>query len=362
MASVHIELPHHTYAIQIEAGLFGLAGQRIWDVVPHGRCALVSDRTVSTFYGQPLTDSLEQVGFQVSRVDLEAGESHKNAASIERLYRGFLEDRLERNSPVIALGGGVVGDMAGFAAATYRRGVPFVQCPTSLLAMVDSSVGGKTGFNVPEGKNLIGAFHQPELVLIDPTVLRSLPRRELLCGIAECIKHAVIRDSDLFEWMGANAQAILALDDAVMVELIERNVSIKANVVMEDEKEHGVRAHLNFGHTFAHAIEATAGYGEILHGEAVALGMLAATRASVEAGLCEGGLLDSLESLLGVFGLPTASELPENPILEEAMRHDKKVTDDRVRLILPEALGRITIRDDLSPACVRTGWDHIRQL
>ena len=161
--------------------------------------------------------------------------------------------------------------------------------------------------------------------------------------------------------MRENAQSILALDDAVMVELIERNVSIKAKVVMEDEKEHGVRAHLNFGHTFAHAIEATAGYGEILHGEAVALGMLAATRASVEAGLCEEGLLDSLEVLLDAFGLATSSDLPENAILEEAMRHDKKVIDDRIRLILPEALGRITIRDDLSPVCVRSGWDHIRQ-
>ena len=361
MASVHVELPHHTYAIQIEAGLLDLAGQRVWDVVPHGRCALVSDRTVSALYAQPMTVSLEQVGFRVSRVDLDAGESYKNAASIERLYRGFLEDRLERNSPVIALGGGVVGDMAGFAAATYRRGVPFVQCPTTLLAMVDSSVGGKTGFNVPEGKNLIGAFHQPDLVLIDPTVLRSLPHRELLCGIAECIKHAVIRDPSLFEWMRENAQSILALDDEVMVELIERNVSIKAKVVMEDEKEHGVRAHLNFGHTFAHAIEATAGYGQILHGEAVALGMLAATRASVEAGLCEGAVLDSLEALLGAFGLPTSSDLPETAILEEAMRHDKKVIDDRIRLILPEALGCIVIRDDLSATCVRTGWDHIRQ-
>ena len=229
------------------------------------------------------------------------------------------------------------------------------------VAMVDSSVGGKTGFNVPEGKNLIGAFHQPDLVLIDPTVLRSLPHRELLCGIAECIKHAVIRDPSLFEWMRENAQSILALDDEVMVELIERNVSIKAKVVMEDEKEHGVRAHLNFGHTFAHAIEATAGYGEILHGEAVALGMLAATRASVEAGICQAALLDSLENLLRAFGLTTQSDLPANAILEEAMRHDKKVIDDRIRLILPEALGQIAIRDDLSSACVQAGWDHIRQ-
>ncbi|MDG2049235.1 MAG: 3-dehydroquinate synthase [Myxococcota bacterium] len=361
MASVHIELPQNSYAIHIEAGLLGLAGERVRGGAPHARCALVSDQTVSALYAQPTTASLEQAGFQVSRVDLDSGESNKNAASIERLYRGFLEDRLERSSPVIALGGGVVGDMAGFAAATYRRGVPFVQCPTTLLAMVDSSVGGKTGFNVPEGKNLIGAFHQPALVLIDPTVLRTLPDRELLCGIAECVKHAVIREPELFEWMKKNAQSILELDDAVIVELIERNVSIKAQVVMEDEKEHGVRAHLNFGHTFAHAIEATAGYGKVLHGEAVALGMLAATRASVEAGLCDVALLDSLERLLDTFGFETACALPDDVILEKAMRHDKKVIDDRVRLILPEALGRITIRDDLSPSCIRAGWNHIRQ-
>ena len=200
---------------------------------------------------------------------LPGGEASKNLDSVRALYDVLLERRLERGSPVIALGGGVTGDMVGFVAATYLRGVPFVQCPTTLLAMVDSSVGGKVGVNVPQGKNLIGAFHQPVAVIADTLALRTLPARELRCGLAECIKHAVIRDPKLFAWTRANMPSLLALDADALAELVARNVAIKAAVVTEDEKETGVRAHLNFGHTFAHAIEAVTGYGVILHGEAV---------------------------------------------------------------------------------------------
>lgn len=360
MARVHVELPHHAYQIEIAAGLFSELGERVQAVAPHARCALVSDATVGGLYAAAAAESLDQARYTISRVELEPGEAHKNLTSIEKIYSVLLEDRLERSSPVIALGGGVVGDMAGFAAATYRRGVPFVQCPTTLLAMVDSSVGGKTGFNVPEGKNLIGAFHQPVLVLIDPSVLQTLPRREMLCGLAECIKHAVIRDPNLFDWMRENVGSILEIDVGTMTELIERNVAIKASVVMEDEREQGVRAHLNLGHTFAHVIEATAGYGEILHGEAVALGMLAATRSAVEAKLCPSATLDAIQTLLDEFGFPLHCELPDEETLNAVMRHDKKVIDDRVRLILPERLGRVVIRDDLSPSCVRAGWNQIR--
>lgn len=360
MARVDIELPHHTYAIEIDPGLLARLGERVHGVAPHARCALVSDANVRALYGEAAEASLLAAGYATTRADIEPGEAHKSLATVETLYQALLGDSLERGSPVIALGGGVVGDLAGFVAATYRRGVPFVQCPTTLLAMVDSSVGGKTGFNVPEGKNMIGAFHQPALVVIDPELLSSLPLRELRCGLAECIKHAVIRDPSLFDWIAGNAARILALEPDALVELVRRNVEIKAAVVVEDERERGVRAHLNFGHTFAHAIEATAGYGEILHGEAVALGMLAATRTAIEAGLCDASLLDDLTAVVEAFGLDTRCGLADSAALDAAMRQDKKVVGGRVRLVVPDRLGHVVIRNDIGPECVRAGWDQIR--
>lgn len=361
MARVNVELEQHAYDIVIEPGLLERIGESVRAVAPHARCALISDEQVDAIYGDVASASLRSAGYEPTRACLPAGESGKNLASVEKLYAALLADRLERRSPVISLSGGVIGDMTGFVAATYRRGVPFVQCPTSLLAMVDSSVGGKTGFNVPEGKNLIGAFHQPVVVLIDPEVLKTLPERELRCGLAECIKHAVIRDASLFDWLGAEADAIRKLEVDTLVELIRRNVEIKARVVMEDPFEAGVRAHLNFGHTFAHAIEATAGYGEILHGEAVALGMLAATRTAIEFGLCEESLFERLTEVIGGFGLATRAPLADDERLEEVMRHDKKVIGDRVRLVLPDGLGSVVIRDDVPPGCVRAGWRQIRE-
>jgi len=360
MARVTITLPHHRYDIVIEAGVLDALGDRVRAVVPHDRCALITDDAVRALHGDRALASLRKAGYQATSASLPPGERQKNLASVERLYAALLADRLERRSPVIALGGGVVGDMAGFVAATYLRGVPFVQCPTTLLAMVDSSVGGKTGFNVPEGKNLIGAFHQPALVVVDPQVLGTLPERELRCGLAECIKHAVIRDPDLLDWIAAEAPALQALDPGALAELVRRNVEIKARVVMEDERESGVRAHLNFGHTFAHAIEATSGYGSILHGEAVALGMLAATRTAIEMGLCEPPLLERLVAVLETFGLATRSRLADDAALLAAMRHDKKVIGDRVRLVLPDGPGHVVIRDDVPEACVRAGWAQIR--
>jgi 3-dehydroquinate synthase len=288
------------------------------------------------------------------------GERHKQLSTVARIYDALVRADADRASTLVTFGGGVIGDMAGFAAATYLRGMPFVQCPTTLLAMVDSSVGGKTGFNVAEGKNLIGAFHQPVLVVIDPDVLRSLPDRELRCGLAECVKHAVIRDGSLLDWIGDHADAIRAHDPASLAELIRRNVEIKARVVMADERESGERAHLNFGHTFAHAIEATAGYGEIQHGEAVALGMLAATRTAVELGLCDAKLLERLTAVLADLGLATDVRLADEAALEQAMRHDKKVIGDRLRLILPDRSGGVVIRDDVPGDAVRAGWAQIR--
>jgi 3-dehydroquinate synthase len=360
MASVKIELPEHRYEIRIEPGSLGALGAELRALAPHGQCALVADSAVQALYGEAVEKSLIAAGYTPVSAVVSGGEAAKNLATVEELYGVLLESRLERRSPLIALGGGITGDVAGFVAATYLRGVPFVQCPTTLLAMVDSSVGGKTGVNVPQGKNLIGAFHQPVLVVADPLVLRTLPARELRCGIAECIKHAIIRDERLFSFIESGLEAILAISTEEITDLIQRNVEIKAAVVMEDEREQGVRAHLNFGHTFGHAIESTTGYGAVLHGEAVGLGMLAAARVAADLGLCGEDLASRLQELLLAVGLPIRVDLPDNATLCESMRHDKKVIDQRIRLILPLALGEVEIHDDVPEACIHAGWDFIR--
>jgi 3-dehydroquinate synthase len=369
MARVEIELPHHRYEVIIEPGVLANLGGITASLARHARCALFGDANVLALHGAAARASLEAADYEVVVGEIAPGESNKTLASIERIYDVLLDARLERGSPLIALGGGVTGDMVGFAAATYLRGVPFVQCPTTLLAMVDSSVGGKTGVNVAQGKNLIGAFYQPVAVVADPWVLGSLPVRELRCGLAECIKHGVIRDESLFEFIEQNVGVFLsAAEDTAsataaadtMAELVRRNVEIKASVVIEDEKERGVRAHLNFGHTFAHAIEATAGYGEIQHGEAVALGMRAATRVAAELGICDASVQGRLSDLCEAGGLPTRIELASDDVLQGAMRHDKKVVGSRVRFVLPTRIGEVVLRDDVPPECITAGWAEIR--
>ncbi len=361
MARVTIELPQCRYDVVIEPGALENVGETVRSRAPHDRCALLADRTVSDLHGRSVEHSLRRAGYEPVTSALELGEANKTFDTVQRLYDVLLDGRLERRSPVIALGGGVTGDTAGFVAATYLRGVPLVQCPTTLLAMVDSSVGGKTGVNVPQGKNLIGAFYQPVAVVIDPLVLATLPPRALRCGLAECVKHGVIRDESLFEFIRARLPQILAADPETMVELVRRNIEIKAAVVMQDERETGVRAHLNFGHTFAHAIEATTGYGKIEHGEAVSLGMLAATRTAVELDLCDKALLQRLEALLQAADMPVRVELPPDDELTAAMQLDKKVSGGRTRFVLPDRMGNVVVRDDVPPGCVRAGWREIRR-
>lgn len=360
MAVVKITLPHHRYEILIEPGVLGRVGSRLREIAPHDRCGVVADRSVWALHGGNLNEALLGANYAPVLATVEPGEPSKSLSVVEEVHSTFFDAHLERRSPILALGGGVAGDIAGFVAATHLRGVPFVQCPTTLLAMVDSSVGGKTGVNVPQGKNLLGAFHQPILVAADPLVLSSLPEREFRCGLAECIKHAVIRDPALFDFIGRHMSALLALSIEELVELIRLNVEIKAAVVMEDEREGGVRAHLNLGHTFGHAIEACAGYGRVLHGEAVALGMVAAMRTASELGICPAHLETDLVELLRSAGLPVQMELPEAERLDSAMRMDKKVAGDRLHLVLPTRIGEVEIRDDVPEECIRAGWDAIR--
>lgn len=361
MSTVDLTLPHHRYAIRIEPGALHQLGEAVRDVAPHERAAIIVDEAIADSHGRVAARALEAAGYNTRVAVMPHGEHHKTLGTVRALYDVLLEHRMERKSPVIALGGGITGDTAGFVAATYLRGVPLIQAPTTLLAMVDASVGGKVGVNVPQGKNLIGAFHQPAAVVIDPDTLATLPGRELRCGLAECVKHAVIRNADLFDWLNQHADALLRLDRAAMTELIERNVRIKAAVVIEDEKEAGVRAHLNFGHTFAHAIESATQH-HYLHGEAVALGMTAATRLAVAQRQLPAEILDRLIKLLEKIGLPTAApDLPENEALLDAMRLDKKVADGRIRLVLPDRLGAVSIADDTPDPAIAAAWDALRQ-
>jgi len=357
---VSVVLPHHSYEVVVEPGALARLGEIARGCAKADRCALITDSNIVGLHADAATESLRGAGYEPLVAAIDSGESNKNLDTVRELYDRLLDARLERKSPVIALGGGVTGDTAGFVAATYLRGVPFIQCPTTLLAMVDSSVGGKVGVNVPQGKNLIGAFHQPVAVVADPLVLRTLPARELRCGLAECVKHAIISDESLFTFIEENAEAIGAVDLEVTSELIKRNVAIKAAVVAADEREAGVRAHLNLGHTFGHAIEATSGYGSIQHGEAVALGLVAAATAAGRAGVCDASVAQRVAHLLQRLGLATEANLADNDALYAAMQLDKKVQNDRIRFVLPTGVGAVTIRDDLERKTIDAAWDTIR--
>ncbi len=279
MSSLQVGLGERAYPIHIGAGLLPRAGALLG--AGHGQHAvIVTNATVAAHYLAPLEKSLRGLGMRVDAVLLPDGERHKNLATLDDLLTRLLEKSVDRATILFALGGGVIGDIAGFAAAIYQRGIPLVQIPTTLLAQVDSSVGGKTGVNHPLGKNMIGAFWQPRAVIIDTDCLRSLPLRELRAGLAEVIKYGAIRDAEFFAWLEANLSALLATDAAALTHAIHRSCTIKAEIVAADERESGERALLNFGHTFGHAIEAAQGYGEWLHGEAVAAGMVCAARLS----------------------------------------------------------------------------------
>lgn len=358
---VSVVLPHHRYEVIVEPGALGRLGSIARSIAPADRCALLSDARVAALHGDAARAALEAANYDVLVTTFTPGETNKTLDTVRGIYDELLDARLERRSPVVALGGGVTGDTAGFVAATYLRGVPFIQCPTTLLAMVDSSVGGKVGVNVPQGKNLIGAFHQPVVVIADPLVLSTLPLRETRCGLAECVKHAVIRDASLFDFIEAEADPILRLEPETVAELVRRNVAIKAAVVSEDERESGVRAHLNLGHTFGHAIEATTGYGPIQHGEAVALGLIAACHAAALHGLCDGDVPQRVRALLSRLGLPVAAPLADDATLLAAMRLDKKVRDTRIRFVLPTEIGAVAMRDDLEPATISAAWSAIRE-
>ena len=360
MRRLDVSLPHCRYEIVVGAGALAHLGDELRRVASHRQCALLADRHVLQHYGDAVAASLRAAGYAVVSHAFDAGEDRKSLQTVSELYEVLLGAKLERASPVIALGGGVAGDTVGFTAATYLRGVPLVQCPTTLLSMVDSSVGGKVGVNVAQGKNLIGAFYQPVLVVIDPQTLRTLPARELRCGLAECVKHGLLGDAELFAWTETNLDRIMAMEPAALEELVARNVALKAGVVMRDEKEVAERALLNLGHTFAHAIEATCGYGVLQHGEAVGLGLLAAASLSVRTGNCRPEVYERIRSIVRAIGLPIDATLPPTDALLEAMRYDKKSRDGHLRLILLDGIGTARIVSDVDSAAVAEAWAAIR--
>ena len=336
-----------SYAITIGRGL--LVDSHLWSEIIGSRgVVLVTDDQVGPLYAERLQSALPTLD-RFTHITLPAGEQQKSMASVQQILDAALADRHERQSLFLALGGGVVGDMTGFAASLFLRGAEFVQIPTTLLAQVDSSVGGKTGVNHPMGKNLIGAFHQPKRVIIDLDTLSTLGDREYAAGLAEVIKYGLIRDAAFFQWLVAQVSALQARDIPTLASAIERSCAIKAAVVMEDEQERGVRANLNFGHTFGHAIERLQGYGEWLHGEAVAAGMVMAARLSVRRGNLESAVVDQLLSFQQQVGLPVKppAGLTAADFLD-AMASDKKVTAGKIRYILLNQLGEACVAEDVT--------------
>jgi 3-dehydroquinate synthase len=343
MRKVRVELGERSYDISIERGLLKELGPMTAALGLKGRAALVTNPTVGALYAETAVKSLETAGFKTAVITVPDGEEYKSLEEAGKVFDALIEGRFERTSPIVALGGGVIGDMAGFVAATYLRGVPFIQVPTTLLSQVDSSVGGKTGVNHPKGKNLIGAFYQPRAVFIDPEVLKTLDERELRAGLAEVIKYGVIWDSSFFAFLEENADKLLAPGEEI-IKAIEKSCAIKAEVVGKDEREEGMRAILNFGHTFGHAIEALSGYGTFRHGEAVAIGMaMAAGLSAVLGGSKE--CAPRITALLKKLGMPSAPPAIGAESFIDAMRLDKKVSSGRIRFILASEMGKVFLKE-----------------
>ncbi len=356
--TARVALAGHAYEVVIGSGLIGEAGQRIRPLLARPMVAVVADEQVNALHGQKLADALGDAGVAAEVVSVPPGEAAKSFAGLERLCDQLLALELERGDVIVAFGGGVVGDLAGFAAAIFKRGIDFVQIPTTLLAQVDSSVGGKTAIDTPRGKNLIGAFHQPKLVLADLALLDTLPARELRCGYAEVLKYGLLGDKAFFGWLEANGQRALAREPAALIEAVGRSVDMKAEIVSQDEREGGVRALLNLGHTFGHALEAESGFSESLkHGEAVAAGCAMAFRFSAQLGLCPPSDAQRAEQGIAAAGLPARLDdldipVPAAPALLARMVQDKKAKAGRLTFILVRGIGQAFVAEGVESEAV----------
>ena len=352
MQTLHVALGERSYPIHIGRGLL-TQPELILPYLKRKQVAIVTNTTVAPLYLEKLAQPLRDAGVKVISIVLPDGEAYKNAATLNLIYDALLENRCERSTTVIALGGGVIGDLAGYAAATYLRGVPFIQVPTTLLSQVDSSVGGKTGINHPLGKNMIGAFYQPQLVLADIDTLSTLPERELSAGLAEVIKYGLIRDEPFFKWQEANMQKLLALDTEAMSYAIYRSCENKAEVVAADEREAGERALLNLGHTFGHAIENAMGYGVWLHGEAVAVGTMMAADLSRRLGWLNAADISRISAIFEEARLPVIAPALGVERYLDLMGLDKKVVDGKIRLVLQQGIGKSLVTSDYDMALLK---------
>lgn len=344
MQTVHVALKDRSYNIHIENGLLNKSGELIARLPVRKNITIITNSTIAPLYLDRLKTKLINAGFNVHEIILPDGENHKNLNTISNIYNELIKMDLDRNSSILALGGGVVGDMAGFAAATFFRGVPYIQIPTTLLSQVDSSVGGKTGVNLTGGKNLVGAFYQPKIVIIDPEVLKTLEVNELRAGIAEVIKYGVILDSKFFQYLESNIDKAFKLDYMTITHIIKTCCSIKANITSQDEKEKGIRSYLNFGHTIGHAVEALTHYNKFIHGEAVSIGMAAVSKISEYWQFTDRSNTDRLLTLLKRSGLPT--ELPAFTLNDYivTMLKDKKRAEAGINMVLMKQIGEVFLK------------------
>lgn len=341
MRTLTVNLGERSYPIHVGEKLLPRIAEFVQQVGCRGKIAIVTNPTVAALYLGPVQEQLSHSGFDVTSILVPDGEEHKNLTSLATIYDRLIADRFGRDASLVALGGGVVGDMAGFAAATVLRGISYVQIPTTLLAQVDSSIGGKTGINHREGKNLIGAFYQPRLVVIDLESLRTLPRREFVAGLAEVIKYGIIADPELFALLEEEMERVLAREGTLLEQIVAASCAIKAGIVEQDEREAGLRSVLNFGHTVGHALEAVTHYGRFLHGEAVAIGMVCAASISVHQGVCDEQSFKRIRRVIAAAGLPV--EIPPDISLMDTVKRvevDKKSAGGKIKLILCQGIGK----------------------
>jgi 3-dehydroquinate synthase len=354
METIRVELAERSYDIAIGTNVLKKIGDNLksFDLSP--RIAIVSNPTVFSLYGKPVVNAIKKAGFNAVTISIPDGEAYKDLLWLQRIYNELLTHKLDRSSALIALGGGVIGDITGFAASTYMRGIAYVQIPTTLLAQVDSSVGGKTGVNHKLGKNMIGTFWQPRLVWIDVDTLKTLPKRELVSGLAEVIKYGVIYDEDLFRTLEAKKEKILKLDRKILTHIIKRSCEIKADVVSKDERESGLRSILNFGHTIGHAIETATDYKRYLHGEAVALGMCLEAQLSQDLDFIDKKSVVRIKELVDSFGLPSAlpADIDTDRMLI-SMQLDKKAVAGKLKFILTEKIGRVRIHKGITEKVIK---------
>lgn len=354
MEKITVNLGERSYDIMIGSEILNGIGEQLKSFNLSPKIAIMSNSTVFSLYGEQVADSVRKAGFDLLTVIIPDGEEHKNILTLQHIYSELLRYKLDRKSALIALGGGVVGDITGFAASTYMRGIAYIQIPTTLLAQVDSSVGGKTGIDHELGKNMLGTFWQPSLVWIDIETLKTLPKRELTAGIAEIIKYGVIYDEELFDFLVLNRERILNLDRDAIVYIIKRSCEIKAEVVSKDERESGFRAILNFGHTIGHAIETVTGYKRFLHGEAIAIGMALEARLAEILNLIDSKDVSKIKSLIESYGLPfeKPTDIKPNSIFL-SMQLDKKAIAGELKFILPQKIGSVLIQKNIPERSIR---------